>query len=60
MRLYPPVSEEEALKWLRGEATARWGKVTPDLERSLGTLAEAMAAVSAAQLPEEAEPLLLS
>ncbi|MDE2837602.1 MAG: hypothetical protein OXL97_08875 [Chloroflexota bacterium] len=59
MRLYPPVEKDEALAWLHNEALARWGSVTPELERSLAELAEAMAAVSAVELPESVEPELL-
>ena len=59
MRLYPPVEKDEALAWLRSEATARWGDVTPEQEQSLAYLAEAMAAVSAVKLPEGVEPELL-
>ena len=58
MRLYPPVSEEEAFEWLRREAVAQWGPdLEPQLESTLKTLAEAMAAVSATELPENVEPL---
>ena len=59
MRLYPPVEKDEALAWLRSEATTRWGGVTPEQEQSLADLAEAMAAVSAVKLPEGVEPELL-
>ena len=59
MRLYPPVEKDEALAWLRSEAFARWGGVTPEQEQSLADLAEAMAAVSAVKLPEGVEPELL-
>jgi hypothetical protein len=52
------VSKEEALEWLKQEARARWGPELPEeLEQPLATLAEAMAAVSATELPEEVEPL---
>jgi hypothetical protein len=57
MRLFPPVSEKEALEWLKSEASNRWGAdAIAALERSLTTLAQAMAAVSAAEVPEDVEP----
>ena len=59
MRLYPPVEKDEVLAWLHSEALARWGSVTPELEQSLAELAEAMAAISAVELPESVEPELL-
>jgi hypothetical protein len=60
MRLYPPVTVEEALEWLKGQAQQEWGaEPTPELEESLRPLAEAMAIVSAIELPEEVEPFLL-
>ena len=58
MRLYPPVTAEETLEWLRREAQARWGQeLEPELESALKTLADAMAAVSATPLPDHIEPL---
>ena len=60
MRLYPAVTEEEALEWLQKEALSRWGpELEPQLDSALKTLAQAMAAISAIELPEEVEPLLL-
>lgn len=57
MRLYPPVSDQEALEWLTQEAVATWGKEREaDLREMLKSIAEAMAAVSAVELPEEVEP----
>ena len=57
MRIYPPVSVDEALQWLTKEAQDDWAlEVTPELERSLQQVAEAMAAVSALVLPEDVEP----
>lgn len=58
MRLHPPVSHEEALQWLLRQAVDAWGDARKDeLEQMLAPLAEAMAAVSAAQVPDEVEPL---
>lgn len=57
MRLYPPVSEQEALEWLTREAVERWGNdKESELREMLKSIAEAMAAVSAVDLPEEMEP----
>ncbi len=57
MRLSPPVSEEEALRWLLQQAEAEWGNEREDeLRRMLQPIAEAMAAVSAAPVPDEVEP----
>jgi hypothetical protein len=60
VRLYPPVTVEEALEWLKRQAQQEWDAgPTPQLEESLRPLAEAMATVSAIVLPEEIEPFLL-
>ena len=60
MRLKPAVSTAEALEWLKVQAVDTWGvAATPDLETVLKPTAEAMAAISAAEVPEEIEPLLL-
>jgi hypothetical protein len=57
LRLYPPVSVEEALEWLKHRAEAEWGvQPTPEVEASLRPTAEAMAAVSEVVLPEAVEP----
>ena len=58
MRLHPPVTEEEALRWLLEQAIDRWGGArAQELETMLRPIAEAMAAVSAAPIPMEVEPL---
>ena len=60
MRLKPPVSMEESLEWLKVQAVSTWGvEMSPELDEMLKPMAEAMAAVSAAPIPEEIEPLLL-
>jgi hypothetical protein len=56
MRLYPPVTKDEALVWLRQEAESRWGQIDKELEAPLDTLAQAMAAISAVEIPEDIEP----
>jgi hypothetical protein len=57
MRIYPPVTVEETIAWLKREAQedGRF-EMTPQFERSLLPLAEAMAAVSRVVLSEEVEP----
>ena len=50
---------EEIQEWLRAQGVERWGQVTPELEQTLQTLAQAMADVSALELPEGVEPQLL-
>ena len=60
MRIYPPVTAEEAFEWLKGQAEAETGEaLSPRQEEALRPLAEAMAIVSAIKLPEEIEPFLL-
>ena len=49
----------ESVDWLRGQALARWGEITPEFAKALEALAQAMAVVSATELPEEVEPHLL-
>lgn len=58
MRLHPAVSTDEAYTWLKSQAKESWGEERlPELEESLKRLAEAMAAVSDVELPDELEPL---
>jgi len=58
MRLYPPVTQGEAFTYLQKQAEALWGVASAqEMEAALKALAEAMAAVSAVELPEEVEPL---
>ncbi|MGD9934648.1 MAG: hypothetical protein AB7T37_13160 [Dehalococcoidia bacterium] len=58
MRLHPPVSTDEAYSWLKGQATSTWGEErVGDLEENLKTMAEAMALISAVELPDDLEPL---
>jgi hypothetical protein len=57
MRIYPPVTAEEAFEWLLEQATARWGQNLPEaLVQTLAPTAEAMAQISRVVLPEEIEP----
>ena len=58
MRLYPPVSQEEAQTYLTAQATLAWGaERAEELGKDLATMAEAMALISAVELPDELEPL---
>ena len=60
MRLKPPVTVDEALDWLEKQAVADWGvEPDPELRKTLTATAEAMAAVSTAEVPEDTEPLLV-
>ena len=57
MRLHPPVSVDEARQWLLGQAQATFGVApSPDMEKAIEPFAEAMAAVSAIELPDDLEP----
>jgi hypothetical protein len=58
--LKPPVTVEEALQWLELQAIVTWG-VNPssELTASLQPIAQAMAAVSSAEVPDDIEPLLI-
>ena len=58
LRLKPAVSPEEALQYLSLNATLVWGvdhaaKMAPQLK----SIADAMAVVSALDIPEDVEPL---
>lgn len=58
MRLHPPVSEEEALEWLRAQVVEAAKDQPPEeIEATLKIYAEAMAAVSAYEVPDDVEPL---
>lgn len=58
MRLHPPVSTEEALTWLTAQAQMTWGEERlPELSDNLAAIAEAMAIISAVDLPDDLEPL---
>jgi hypothetical protein len=60
MLLKPPVSEEAALEWLKARVTESYGiEITTAIEAQLKRTAEAMAQVSAIELGEEVEPLLI-
>jgi len=60
MLLKPPVTEEAALAWLKARVAETYGvEVTAEMERQLKPTAEAMAQISAVELGEEIEPLLI-
>jgi hypothetical protein len=60
MLLKPPVSEEAALEWLKARVTEAYGiEITSTMEAQLKRTAEAMARVSAVELGEEVESLLI-
>ncbi|HEY8692811.1 MAG TPA: hypothetical protein VIR57_08725 [Chloroflexota bacterium] len=57
MRLHPTVSADEARDWLLEQAVATLGAQRgPDLEKAIEPFAEAMAAISAVELPDDLEP----
>jgi hypothetical protein len=48
------------MEFLKAQAKSTWGlEMSPELEKVLLPTAEAMVAVSAAEIPEDAEPLLV-
>jgi hypothetical protein len=56
--MHPPVTAEEAAQWLRLQVAASWGEsAARDSGGAIGRIAAAMAAVSAARLPEWVEPI---
>ena len=57
MRLHPHVSVDEARQWLLDQAQATFGLApSPEMEKAIEPFAEAMAAVSAIELPDDLEP----
>jgi hypothetical protein len=58
MRLHPAVTREEAADWLTRQVAAEYGADRlPEFRDTIERLAEAMAAISAVELPDEVEPL---
>jgi hypothetical protein len=58
MRVYPPVTVDEASEWLTAQATSTYGaEAAAGLAGDISGMAEAMAAVSAVRLPDDLEPL---
>lgn len=58
MRLYPPVTQEEAQAWLTAQARSTLGADgATALADEIATMAEAMSVISAVRLPDDLEPL---
>lgn len=57
MRIYPPVSKEEMLDYLSAQSKLLWPENPPVSDTVLDTVAEAMAMISAIDVPDEVEPL---
>lgn len=58
MRLKPPVSHEEAYRYLSQSAVLAWGiSAAAKMEPTLTAIAKSMAVVSALDVPDEIEPL---
>jgi hypothetical protein len=59
MRLHPKVSVDDARQWLLEQAAATFAAERgPDMDKAIQPLAEAMAAISAVELPDDLEPAL--
>ena len=57
MRLHPPVSTVEARDWLLAQAVSHFAvEPSDELRAAIEPFAEAMAALSAVELPDDAEP----
>jgi hypothetical protein len=58
VRLKPPVSQEEAYRYLCQSAVLGWGvQATAKMEPTLSAIAKSMAVVSALDVPDDVEPL---
>jgi hypothetical protein len=58
VRIYPPVTQDEARQWLTTQATAAYGaEAAAELATDIAICAEAMAVVSSVSLPDDIEPL---
>jgi len=58
MRIYPPVTPEEARDWLAAAAAAAWDEeAAAGLADDIAAMAEAMSIVSSVHLPHDLEPL---
>lgn len=60
MRLKPPVTRDEALHWLRHQLAESEAEQGGEAAAALDRIADAMVAVSAADVPADVEPLPLS
>jgi hypothetical protein len=60
MRIYPPVTAEEARDWLAAQAAVGWGEeAAAGRADDIASMAEAMSIVSFVRLPDDLEPLFL-
>lgn len=58
MRLKPPVSAEDAYRFLSQSAVLAWGvAATARMDPHLSAIASSMAVVSALDIPDDIEPL---
>ncbi len=57
MRVYPPESKAEIAAQLTAHAKLIWGDQPPISETVLDTVAEALALVTAIEVPDSVEPL---
>jgi hypothetical protein len=58
VRIYPPVTKDEAAQWLTAQASAAYGEqAAAGLANDIGIVAEAMSVVSSVRLPDDLEPL---
>lgn len=57
VRLYPPVTQEEAATWLAAQASTTLGEEAAVNTADIASLAEAMSIISAVELPDDLEPL---
>jgi len=58
MRIYPPVTTEEARDWLTAQAALAWGdEALAGLAEDIATMAEAMSVITTVRLPDDLEPL---
>lgn len=58
MRLKPPVSQEEAFRFLSQSAALAWGlPAAARMEPTLAAIARSMSVVGALDIPDDIEPL---
>jgi hypothetical protein len=57
VRVYPPVGKEEMLAYLTAQAKVLWPETSPVSDAVLDTVAEAMAMISAIDVPDDIEPM---
>ena len=57
MQIYPPVPKEEIAVYLKAHGKLIWGDEAPVSDAVLETVAEAMAMITALDVPDDTEPL---